>query len=127
MWGEDHDYLRGKRRFKSDLIPSILLINRFYKLEQITIDNLEEKMTAIEQEFSDLIEENGDEGGLLDEVIEGEGEKRKIVEKTVKNQMKKIDKLSDYAEEYSMLEKCITLFNEQAGIKFKISKKRSRG
>ena len=37
VWAETHDYKRGKRRFKADLIPSPLLIARYFAAEQAAI------------------------------------------------------------------------------------------
>jgi type I restriction enzyme M protein len=53
----------------------------------------------------------------LYDVIEGENDKRKIAEKTVKAQMKKIGDLNDYADEYSILKTCIILLSKQTEIK----------
>jgi hypothetical protein len=33
-WPEPHDYLKGKRRFKSDLVPAPILVARYFVAER---------------------------------------------------------------------------------------------
>jgi len=117
VWGEEHDYLRGKRRFKSALIPSAFLINKYYFSEQKIIDLFNDKLAEIEQKLAEIIEEHGDEEGLLEDVIEGEGDKKKLKEKNVKAQIKKIGEQKDYKEECDLLEKCMLLFGKKSKLK----------
>ena len=117
VWGEKHDYLRGKRRFKSDIIPSSLLINKYYSTEQATIESFKDKIVELDQELNEIVGEHGDEEGLLNEVVEGEDDKRKLKEKTVKTQIKKIVGQEDYREEYDLMEKCVSLFEKKSRAK----------
>ena len=55
VWPETHDFKKGKRRFKSDLIPAALLIARYFAAEQAAIEALEAELAALEQQ----IEESG--------------------------------------------------------------------
>ena len=34
VWPEKHDFKRGKRRFKSDLVPASILIDRYFTTER---------------------------------------------------------------------------------------------
>ena len=43
VWPEPHDYLKGKRRFKSDLVPAPLLVARYFAAEQDAIDALDSR------------------------------------------------------------------------------------
>ncbi|MBM4224098.1 MAG: SAM-dependent DNA methyltransferase, partial [Gammaproteobacteria bacterium] len=45
-WPEPHDYLKGKRRFKSDLVPAPILINRYFAAERDAIEALDNQLTA---------------------------------------------------------------------------------
>src|SRR5206468_1471037 len=43
-WPEPHDYLKGKRRFKSDLVPAQILIARYFVAERDAIDALDNQL-----------------------------------------------------------------------------------
>src|SRR5690348_3780601 len=40
-WPEPHDYLKGKRRFKSDLVPAPILVARYFIAERDAIEALD--------------------------------------------------------------------------------------
>jgi type I restriction enzyme M protein len=113
-WPEKHDYNRGKRRFKSDLIPAALLIARYFTAERETIAALEGELAALEQQLDEMREEHSGEEGLLAEVIEGEGEKQKITAKAVKARLKEIARDPDYADERQALTAYNALLDQQA-------------
>jgi type I restriction enzyme M protein len=103
-WPEPHDYLKGKRRFKSDLVPAPILVARYFAAERDVIEALDNKLATLEQQLDEMREENSGEDGLLAEVIEGEGDKQKIVAKTVRARLKEIGKDTLYADERTALE-----------------------
>ena len=78
VWPEPHDYLKGKRRFKSDLVPASILVACYFVSERSALEALDNQLAALEQRLDEMREENGGEDGLLAEVIEGEGDKQKI-------------------------------------------------
>ena len=105
MWPkEPFDYLKGKRRFKSDLVPATILINRYFNLERDTIKLLQAKLSDVEQKLHDMLEENSGEEGLLFDLIEGEGDKQKITAKSVKARLKEINKDPNYVDEHKALQ-----------------------
>ncbi|HXJ14600.1 MAG TPA: type I restriction-modification system subunit M, partial [Candidatus Limnocylindrales bacterium] len=73
VWPENHDFKKGKRRFKSDLIPASILIDRYFATERDAITIVEVELATIEQQLDERREEESGEEGLLTEVIEGEG------------------------------------------------------
>jgi type I restriction enzyme M protein len=103
-WPEPHDYLKGKRRFKSDLVPAPILVARYFAAERDAIEALDNQLAALEQQIDEMREENSGEDGLLAEVIEGEGEKQKIAAKAVKARLKVIGNDPLYADERAALE-----------------------
>jgi type I restriction enzyme M protein len=117
---EPFDYTKGKRRFKSDLIPAPILIARYFNAEIADIETLEAKLADVEQQLQEMMEENSGEEGLLAEVIEGEGDKQKITAKAVKARLKEIGKDPDYAEEHQVLEDYSALLDKQANIKARL-------
>jgi type I restriction enzyme M protein len=48
-WPEPHDYMRGKRRFKSDLVPAPILIARYFVTERDAIEALDTQLASFEQ------------------------------------------------------------------------------
>lgn len=120
VWPEPHDFKRGKRRFKSDLIPAALVIDRYFAAERDAIAAVEAELAAVEQQLDEKREEGSGEEGLLAEVIEGEGEKQKITAKAVKARLKEIGKDPDYAEERQALEEYGALLDQQAETKARL-------
>jgi type I restriction enzyme M protein len=114
------DYKKGKRRFKSDLIPAPILIARYFTVERDAIEALEAKLADVEQQLQEMMEENSGEEGLLAEVIEGEGDKQKITAKAVKARLKEIGKDPDYADERKALQDYAALLDKQTDIKAKL-------
>jgi len=120
VWPEKEDFKKGKRRFKSDLVPAALLIARYFAAERDAIAALEAHLAGIEQQLDEKREEQSGEDGLLAEVIEGEGEKQKITAKAVKARLKEIGRDPDYAEERQALEDYSQLLDQQADAKARL-------
>ena len=120
VWPEPHDFKKGKRRFKSDLIPAAILIDRYFVAERDAIAAIEAELAAIEQQLDEKREEQSGEEGLLAEVIEGEGEKQKITAKAVKARLKEIGKDPDYADERQALEDYSALLDQQTDAKARL-------
>ncbi|HVZ65080.1 MAG TPA: N-6 DNA methylase [Lacunisphaera sp.] len=117
VWPEKEDFKKGKRRFKSDLVPAALLVARYFVAERDAIAALEAKLASIEQQLDEKREEQSGEEGLLAEVIEGEGEKQKITAKAVKARLKEIGRDPDYADERQALDDYSNLLDKQADAK----------
>ncbi|MXP25792.1 N-6 DNA methylase [Altererythrobacter indicus] len=103
-WPEPGDYMLGKRRFTSDLVPARLMVARYFAAQQAAIDELDAHITELEQDLAEQIEEGWGEDGLLSEVIEGEGDKQKIVAKALNARMEAIGDDPDFADELAALE-----------------------
>jgi type I restriction enzyme M protein len=118
-WPEPHDYLKGKRRFKSDLVPARILVARYFVGERDGIEALDNQLATLEHQLDETREENSSEEGLLAEVIEGEGEKQKIAANAVKARLKEIGKDSLYADERAALDAYAALLEQQTETKAK--------
>ena len=118
-WPEPHDYLKGKRRFKSDLVPAPILVARYFVAERDAIEALDNQLATLEQQLDEMREENSGEEGLLAEVIEGEGDKQKIAAKAVKARLKEIGNDPLYADERAALEAYADLLEQQTEAKAK--------
>jgi type I restriction enzyme M protein len=118
VWPEKEDFKKGKRRFKSDLVPATLLIARYFAVERDAIAALEADISSIEQQLDETREEQNTDGELLlAEVIEDEGEKKKITAKALKVRLKEIAHDLDYAEERLILEAYAALLDQQTDAK----------
>ena len=104
VWAEEPDYEQDKRRFKSDLVPAVILVERYFAAELDTLAALQADVATLERQLDEALEEGGSEDGPLAEVIEGEGEKRKITAKAVKARLKEIGSDPDLADERTVLE-----------------------
>ena len=120
VWPEKEDFKKGKRRFKSDLVPAAILIARYFATERDAIAALEAELTGIEQQLDEKREEQSGEEGLLVEVIEGEDEKQKVTAKAVKARLKEIGHDPDYAEERQALEAYVALLDQQGDTKARL-------
>jgi type I restriction enzyme M protein len=118
-WPEPHDYLKGKRRFKSDLVPAPILVARYFAAERDAIDAFDNQLATLEQRLDEMREENSGEEGLLAEVIEGEGDMQKIAAKAVKVRLKEIRKDPLYADEQAVLGAYAHLLDQQTEAKVK--------
>jgi type I restriction enzyme M protein len=120
VWLEKEDFKKGKRRFKSDLVPADLIIARYFATERDAIAALEVDIVGIEQQLDETREEQSGEDGLLAEVVEGEGEKQKITSKALKARLKEIASDPDYSDERQTLEGYTMLLDEQTAAKARL-------
>ena len=119
IWPEPHDYLKGKRRFKSDLVPAPILVARYFVAERAVLEALDNELATLAQQLDEMREENSGEEGLLAEVIEGEGDKQKIAAKAVKARLKEIGRDPLYADERAALDEYADLLVQQTEAKSK--------
>lgn len=120
VWPEKEDFKKGKRRFKSDLVPAALLIGRYFAAERDAIAALEAEISTLEQEADEAFEEQSGEDGLLTEVIEGEGEKQKVTAKAVKAWLKKNGDDPDFTDERKAIEAFAALMMKVADAKARL-------
>ena len=118
-WPEPHDYLKGRRRFKSDLVPAPLLVARYFVAERDALEALDNQLSALEQQLDEMREENGGEDGSLAEVIEGEGDKQKIAARAVKARLREVAGDPLYADERAALERYADLLKQQLDVNAK--------
>jgi type I restriction enzyme M protein len=118
-WPEPHDYVKGRRRFKSDLVPASILVARYFASERDAIEALDNQLATLEEQLDETREENNGEEGLLVEVIEGEGDKQKITAKAVKARLKEIGEDPLYADERAALVAYAALLEQQTEAKAK--------
>ena len=63
---ERPDFTVGKLKYKAELIPTALVIARYFAAEQAATEKLEAEVAAIEQAMEEMAEEHSGEDGLLE-------------------------------------------------------------
>ena len=116
IWAEPHDYLKGKRRFKSDLVPAPILVGRYFVAERSALEALDDQLAALEQVLDANHEVDGGEDGLLAHVIGGD---KKITAKALRVRMGEIGADPLHADELAALERYADLMKEQSNVKAK--------
>jgi type I restriction enzyme M protein len=117
-WPEPHDYLKGKRRFKSDLVPASILVARYFVAERDAIEALDNQLATLGQQLDEMREEHCAEEGLLAEANGAkEGEKAKITAKSLKAALMNVGKDPDDADERAALETYAHLLKQQSEAK----------
>lgn len=99
-----------------DLIPAVLVVARYFAAEQAAIEQLEAERDAISRQIEEMIEEQGDEDGLL---FKAQTEKGKITKASVKARLAAAEEGGiDVAEpdEIPLLRKFLDLSEQEAVI-----------
>jgi type I restriction enzyme M protein len=110
------DFIIGKQKFKAELIPSALIIARYFAGEQVAVEKLESEAAAVAQEIEELAEEHGGEDGLL---AEAKNDKDKLTKATVSARLKNIKNDRDAADERKVLGDYLTLVEKDSEISAK--------
>lgn len=74
---ETPDLIINKAKYKAELIPPALIVNRFFAEEQAGVDTKQTVLDTCSQELEAFIEEQAVEGGLLEEAINDSGKVNK--------------------------------------------------
>ena len=112
---EAHDFELDKRRFKADLIPPQLIIQRYFAAEQAALDALEADLEATTQAMQELDEEHGGEDGLL---YEAKADSGKFTKKSVSDRLKALNPDDpDDAEEFAKVSELQTLQDRESELK----------
>ena len=122
---EKPDFTVGKLKYKAELIPTALVIARWFAAEQAAIEKLEAEVAASEQALEEMAEEHGGEEGLLAEATNDKG---KITKASATSRLKELKSVasvpsvaSEDAEERAALEKYLALAEKAAAIGAKVS------
>lgn len=70
---EEPDLIINKVKYKAELIPPALIIDRYYNDEQAHIDTLQAELDTASSTIADYTEEHGDEEGLLADAATDKG------------------------------------------------------
>lgn len=104
---ESPDLTINKKKYKAELIPPALIVQRFFAEEQKKVDELQARLDTATQELEAYIEEHAVEGGLLEEALTDSG---KVNKGSVNAQLKQATDL----EEIKALEQAQRLIDAEA-------------
>jgi type I restriction enzyme M protein len=101
--------LEGKPN--TDLIPWLLVVHRYFKNEQATIEQLKTAPEVIGRRLEDLDEQHGGEDGLF---ADAQTEKGKLTKNSIKARLREIEDDADAADEKRLLQDYLELIDEEA-------------
>ena len=114
---EKPDFTIGKLKYKTELIPTELVIARYFAAEQAAIEKLEAEVAAIEQAMEEMAEEQSGEEGLLEEA---KNDKDKLTKASVAARLKEIKGDADAADERKVLNGYLVLIDKEAATRAKV-------
>ncbi len=117
---EKPDFIVGALKLKAELIPTPLIVARYFAGEQTVIEDLESKLAATEQAMDEMIEEQGGEDGLLSIAEDG-----KLPKKAVAARLKEIKGDADFNDERKALSDYVDLLDVAAETKVQVKDAKS--
>lgn len=72
VYKEPHDFILNKSRYKGELIPTPLVIAKYFSVEQDHIDSLKVSLEGVQSEMQQLLEEHGGEDMALELLTDGD-------------------------------------------------------
>ena len=119
VYKEEHDFefgtAKAKKRYKSDIVPTVLIIDRYFRDKQEVLNQLQAELDDASQKLETFIEENSGEDGLLEEA---KNDKGNIIKKGLTDRIKETSDV----EELEALKKCLAMLNAQSSSKSAVKK-----
>jgi type I restriction enzyme M protein len=114
---EKPDFIVGKLKYRAELIPTALIIVRYFAAEQRTIEKMEAEVAATQQAMEEMVEEHSGEDGLLEGA---KNDKDKLTKTAVAVRLKEIKDDADAAEERKVLSDYLALTEKEAATSAKV-------
>lgn len=102
---------RKARKYKMDLIPPELIVDRFFADQRATIEKLEAERDAAARELEEFLEENSGEEVALEDTKRDKG---KVTKGGVKDRLKEVGKDKEFADERKILKRCLELMDAES-------------
>jgi type I restriction enzyme M protein len=115
------DFVLGKKKYQTELLPPALIVQRWFAADQAAIDQLETEVAALQQQLDEMAEEQGGEDGLLAEALNDKG---KLTKASATARLKTV--LSDPSEasdpsEGTCLKQYLALVEQESAAASKLS------
>ena len=114
---EKPDFIVGRQKYKTELIPTALVIARYFASEQAVIEKLEAEVAAIEQAMEEMAEEHSCEDGLLEAA---KNDKDKLTKVSVVARLKEIKGEAELADERAVLDNYLAIIEQEAATSAKV-------
>jgi type I restriction enzyme M protein len=114
---EKPDFTVAKLKFKAELIPTTLVIARYFAAEQAAVERLEAEVAAIEQAMEEMAEEHSGEEGLLEAA---KNEKDKVTKASIAARLKEIKGDPEFDDERNALKDYLVLIEKEAATSAKV-------
>ena len=107
---------RSKQKYKTDLIPPYLIIDRYFAADKAKLEELEAQHEQAERELNEFEEEHGADEAQLEDVTNDNGN---ITKGAVEKRLKAIgaNPGEDLKEEYQALNQCLKLIEKESKAK----------
>jgi type I restriction enzyme M protein len=115
------DFVLGKKKYQTELIPPVLIIRRWFADEQAAIEKLEADLAALQQQMEEMAEEHSSEEGLLADAANDKG---KLTKASITARLKEIKDDKEAAEEIKALKDYLTLVEQEAATADKLTEAR---
>ncbi len=104
---------RQLKKFKSELVPAALVVERFCYEKKQEIDRVEAKKDALSQEIEEFMSEHGSEGGLLEDA---KNDKGKLSSKSLKDYLKATKGDDELGDERALVKHLQKLFDQELSL-----------
>jgi type I restriction enzyme M protein len=108
---ETPDLVIGRKKYKMDLLPPMLIVARYFAEEQVAVDELHVAHASSSQELEGFVEEHSGEEGLLAEAL---NERGKVTKAGLKDRLKSIEHEEESDDERNVLERCLALMESES-------------
>jgi type I restriction enzyme M protein len=105
-------------KYKAELIPTALVIARYFAAEQAAIEKLEAEVAATEQALEEMAEEHDGEDGLLEAA---KNDKDKLTKASVAARLNSIKGDADASDERKVLKEYLALAEKAATTSAKVT------
>jgi type I restriction enzyme M protein len=100
------DATAGKAKFRSDLLPSYVLIDHYFPTQRESLAEAVSESTSLQAELDALVEEQGGDDGLINEALSDAGN---VSKKQLSTRIKEVSGDPDFADELKVLQHCLQL------------------
>ncbi|MCT8338297.1 type I restriction endonuclease subunit M [Methanoculleus sp. Afa-1] len=108
---ETPDLVIGRRKYKMDLVPPDLIVNRYFAAEQAAVEELAALQESAARDLEEFVEEHTGEEGLLEDATNDNG---KVTRASVKERVKAIGRDPEFAGEREALTRVTALIEAEA-------------
>jgi len=111
---ETADLTIGRKKYKMDLLPPVLIVARYYKAEQTQIESLQVKADEAARNLEEFVEEHRGEEGVLEDAV---NDKDKVTKTAVKMLLRELGDDPELVEERKVVAECLKRIEQEAAAK----------